>query len=194
MNQVHQPNPYLRDSTKNVITIRCKMYMDNVNIDAGSGNGLDIRCSYSNIAGTYPTYYGSPDRFGQCNGSVFTNIRINSCYNGVYVQGTEANAIVFSKLFSVGNRRWGVFDDNFLGNTYIAPQIDFNGSASVAGTSTVVTYAGKWWAAYNIDTIVNINKQPDINPTFWKEVDAMSAVGAWSSTREYFWRWCNVFT
>lgn len=186
VNQVHQPNPYLRDSTKNVITIRCKMYMDNVNIDAGSGNGLDIRCSYSNIAGTYPTYYGSPDRFGQCNGSVFTNIRINSCYNGVYVQGTEANAIVFSKLFSVGNRRWGVFDDNFLGNTYIAPQIDFNGSASVAGTSTVVTYAGKWWAAYNIDTIVNINKQPDINPTFWKEVDAMSAVGAWSSTREYF--------
>lgn len=46
--------------------------------------------------------------------------------NGLYVNGPDTNAGVCIELNATGNTGWGIYDDSFLGNTYVGCHVDLN--------------------------------------------------------------------
>lgn len=152
------------------IRVRCPFYFENVSITEADGNGFDL--------------FGEAPSEGNLNLSMMVNCRASFCKNGLHVEGFDANQIRFFSCDFSQNRRWGVYDNGFLGNNYYDPHFATNGTG-IAGVNTVVTYGGKYWAASNPEGTPNVNHQPDISPTFWREVGAMSATGAWNSGTDY---------
>ena len=63
------------------------------------------------------------------------SIRDTTCVNngrdGFYCQGGDVNAGVAINLDASSNGRWGIYDDSFLGNTYVACHVSNNGLGSV---------------------------------------------------------------
>lgn len=55
------------------------------------------------------------------------NCRVNSCDNGLFVQGPDTNAGCAIALDCSANRKWGIDDQSFLGNTYVACHTAGNG-------------------------------------------------------------------
>jgi len=167
--------PAIRNPDAHAIVLRCKAKFDNVSVFYASGNGLDIQTDDDAHVTTNP---------GSTAGSIFTGCRFTDCLNGVFITGREASTMLFTKLFVVNPQRWGVFDNGFLGNNYVSPQIDFTGGTN-SGGRTVVSYAGKYYGAINSPWIPNINHQPDISPAYWQVVEQMGST-VWNTTIEYF--------
>ncbi|MFN8253131.1 MAG: hypothetical protein U0V75_14780 [Ferruginibacter sp.] len=153
-----------RDSTKHVFESRGRFHLYNINIYYSSGNGIHAE------ACAIP---GNPV-FGNCNLSTMQDVQVTACYNGIYLAGCDANKIVMNSINVVGNRRWGIWDNGFLGNTINSMHGAHNGV--VSGQSfCVVSYAGKYYVAINTDEKININKKPATEPGFWAEIPPLGA-------------------
>ena len=101
----------------------------------------------------------------------------------MYFFGCDVQVNTILRCNFNNNRRWGVYDDGFLGNTYINNQFTANGVQNQY--SVTVTYKGKTYAAINPDSMINKNKRPDISTAYWYDVGAMQTRGAWDSTISY---------
>lgn len=168
------------------ITVRTRVNFTNIIINQFDGDGFHI-----SACAAQPS--GDNNNYGNASTSVLTNISAHYCTNGIFVEGCDASTILFNNIDCSQNRRWGVFDNGFLGNTYIKPHFAFNGAA-IAGATTVVKYNNVYYAAlYNHDgyfgdaTDSNYNKRPDTTiGTYWQVVGTMVESGAWQPNTRYY--------
>jgi len=161
------------DITAHAIIINCVANFENVSVLYASGDGIHIDACGSPTAKNY----------GMADAGSFINCKIRNCNNGVFVNGCDANQIVFQSLWAVANRRWGIYDNGFLGNHYYSPQCDFNG-----GNQSIVTYGNpvKYYLAINAEDQVNQNQLPGAaNSQYWKEISPRSST-PWSAAKRYY--------
>jgi hypothetical protein len=158
--------------------------IDNVEVFSFGGDGLHIESCAIRPAGENKNY-------GNSDGSSIKNFKATACRNGIYLEGCDANSILFENIDVSSNRRWGVYDNGQLGNNYIKPHTAFNGVAATNGLS-VVKYAEKFYTArpgydgYFTDaTDSNYNKRPDLNPSYWLEVTSMTHT-LWNDYTRYY--------
>lgn len=144
------------------------LYLKNVVLQEISGDGIHIDAQ---------TGSGNADQ------SRLEQIYAVSCNNGIYITGTDANIINLTDIDMSSNRHWGVYDNSFLGCTYINPHFADNGKAF----DVLVNYNSKTYAAINKIGIDNIGYQPDISPLFWREmVFYFSGYPNWDISKYYF--------
>lgn len=162
------------DSTAHAISISCLVNFENVSVNFASGDGIHIdACADPKVR-----------NYGNADGSSFLNCKVSSCNNGFYVNGCDANQMVIHSLWTVSNRRWGIYDNGFLGNHYYNPQCDFNGN-----NESVVTYGTnpvKYYLAMQPDELINKGQQPGApNSQYWREIQPRSAT-PWIASKRYY--------
>jgi hypothetical protein len=112
------------DTTAHAFKINAPVNFENVGIDNFGGNGFDLDQTLPVTSSSDLSY------FNMCNAS--------RCWNGLFVKGGDANQLVFNLCnFSV-NRKWGVYDVGFLGNTYLGCHTSANGET--AGQKTFIIH------------------------------------------------------
>ncbi len=174
-----------RDITKHGIVIKVIVKLDNVLIDQMEGNGIHISaCVYK------PK--GNNNNYGNADGSYLENVTVTFCLNGIFIEGCDANTIQIINSSTNENLRWGIFDNGFLGNSYIKPHAAFNGVVPLGTAKSVVSFAGKFYVAkpgfdgyFEDAPDSNFNKQPDINPAYWLEVTSINST-KWNNTTRYY--------
>lgn len=161
------------DMNAHAIIINCVANFENVSVVFASGDGIHIDACGSPAAANY----------GNADASTFVNCKVRNCNNGVFVNGCDANQIVFHSLWAVANRRWGFYDNGFLGNHYYSPQCDFNG-----GNQSVVTYGNpvKYYLAIHAENLVNMKQPPDAaNSQYWLEISPRNGA-PWVPGKRYY--------
>ena len=169
---------------KHAITTQVLSHFNNINVEQFDGDGVHITACAS-----WPN--GDNNNYGNSDGSTFENITATFCTNGIFIEGCDANTIHIINSSTNQCRRWGIFDNGFLGNLYTKPHAAFNGVPAVSGNA-VVSFGGKYYAAtpghdgyFGDAPDSNFNKQPDLNPLFWYEVTGMGST-AWNATTRYY--------
>lgn len=166
--------------TYHAIVTNAQLYMEDVSVTQWGANGLHI-----SACATTPN--GNNNNYGNSNFSHIKNCTFSNCTNGIFIEGCDANVIKIETIDVTGNRRWGVFDNGFLGNLYIQPHSGGNGAGQC------VTYGGLCYSpipdhdGYFQDTgAANINKRPDLNVgTYWQEIPNNGAP-AWNAATQYY--------
>jgi hypothetical protein len=177
-----------RNINKHGIIIRVQIRLDNIYVTQIEGNGIHVSaCALS------PS--GDNNNYGNADGSYFENVTANFCTNGIFLEGCDANTIQITNSSTNENVRWGIYDNGFLGNSYVKPHFAFNGipgDNNAVGGKSVVKYNNKYYVArpgfdgYFGDVgAPNINKPPSSNPDYWTEVSAMTH-NAWVETERYY--------
>lgn len=131
------------------------------------------------------------------NLSFVSRTSVETCRNGVYLQGGDANACSFVHLNVNSNRRWGVLDASFLGNSFFGCHSATNGSQASTGPSVcppnrcvyngnvfAVKHGAEEWAASNPPPSTAANNQGWYfisagSPQAWNNIEA------WASGRVY---------
>jgi hypothetical protein len=175
------------DVTRHGIATRVVTQIENIVIDQFDGNGI-------HISACADTTNGDNNNFGNSDGSTIKDVWITFCTNGIFIEGCDANSILIKNSSTNQNRRWGIYDNGFLGNLYLKPHAAFNGAGGLTGQNTVVTYGGLNYAAipghdgYFGDVAdSNYGKRPDTTVgTYWQVVGTMVAAGAWNATTRYY--------
>ncbi|HEU5453279.1 MAG TPA: hypothetical protein VFU76_14890 [Terriglobales bacterium] len=88
------------------------------------------------IEGNHLLDGGIPDfpRFDSC-------AAIDNQQVGLYIHGADANQGTFTNFNAIGNNHLGIQDDSQLGNVYIAPHANANGSMSTWDASAIASIA-----------------------------------------------------
>ncbi len=174
-----------KDISKHGIIFKTFMKMDNVWVDKMEGNGIHITACALQPA-------GNNNNYGSADGSILQNVTATFCLNGIFIEGCDASTIQVINSSTNENRRWGIFDNGFLGNSYLKPHAAFNGTQLFQGASSVVSFAGKYYVAkpgydgYFEDVPdSNYNKPPEKNPAYWREVTKMESA-AWNAKIRYY--------
>ena len=95
--------------------------VSNLYIAYWQGCGISIRGTSGVGESVLKEYEGGP------NLMCLKDITIQDCAgHGIYVDGQDTNAGYFIGINSDGNRGWGIWDNSFLGNTYIACHVTGN--------------------------------------------------------------------
>lgn len=162
------------DSSKHGFDLSCVFIFNNVASTNWGGDAFHINaCARPG----YPNFGNSDNsEMTYCNGSISNN--------GVYFDGCDANIItVHNNDFSL-NRRYGIQDKGMLGNDYLKNHMAYNGVYKTFCTSL---YNGVYYAAINEDSVININKRPDLNSLYWSVINFVPyTVNAWSDTVKYW--------
>ena len=174
------------NTSKHAIWSSVIIKVENVIVDAFDGDGLHI-----SACGLQPS--GDNNNYGNSSMSVIRNSDFHYCNNGIFIEGCDANTILFENVDASQNRRWGIFDNGFLGNTYTKPHLAFNGAA-VPNAKTVVKYNDVYYAAlpnhdgyFGDATDSNYNKRPDTTVgTYWQIVGTMTESGTWQPNTRYY--------
>ncbi len=160
------------DITKHGIQTNGGVHFENIFVDRFSGNGFDI----SGFAGTL----GNSDR------SQFINCAVRSCNNGFYISGYDANTMVLNNCAGDDNRRWGFYDNGFLGNLYLNCNTANNGNIAPLPAYVRASYNGINYLPISNDDFNNTNVRPDLNPLRWRVYDNGVLQPAWDSTKRYY--------
>lgn len=100
---------------------------------------------------------------GNANGWSVHNVRINNCTgNGMYLAGADVNAGVGYQVQCSSIGQWGIYDDSFLGNTYVGCMTE------VCGRLSQVSHAGERY--YCIDPAKAGNATPGADPKVWVSI------------------------
>ena len=167
------------DSNKHLIDIRCKVVLDNIYVPFASGIGINLEACGGGDSTNNPI-------FGNVDFSIVSNCKVNFALHGFRTNGCDANYITFHNCDAMQNKRWGIYDNGFLGNNFYSNSFAANSNASIAGTATTVSYNGGYYTATFLhDDGSGINKQPDINPTYWTVVEAQAAT-PWDNAKHYW--------
>lgn len=100
------------------VIMHARTILRDVQITLFSGNGLHIE---GNLGAPQPT---------ETSLWQIQNCSVDSCQDGLYVHGPDANAGCAIALDCRDNRGWGINDESFLGNTYVACHTNNNRSGS----------------------------------------------------------------
>lgn len=182
---LHCPGGAPYDLNKHGIRTNSQIYINNVYVDGFDGNALHM-----SACAIEPS--GNNNNYGSCNNSTVIDLKISDVTNGVFMEGCDVNKVKFYGLDVTNARRWGVYDNGFLGNDYYS--IHSGGNGTTPNEKTAVTYGGLYYAAipghdgyFQDATDSNYNKQPDLNVgTYWEVVSPMATSGAWSATTRYY--------
>ncbi|MGG9960069.1 hypothetical protein [Ferruginibacter sp. SUN106] len=168
---VEQATPTGTDKAAHAFDIRCNVKMQNVYVRYISGNGINIdACANSS----------KDPNFGNADKSRFDNVNTYECNNGFYINGCDANAITFNDISAVYSKRWGIWDNSLLGNTFNSPHLSANG-----GNNCVVISEGKYYAC--VADNGSKGEQPGKGQNqSWVEVPAGATSGAWDPARTYY--------
>ena len=91
----------------------------NLHVAYWHGNGIMIRGNSGTVGP--PEYEGGPNLCCLKDITVLSNAG-----SGLYVDGQDSNAGYFIAINADGNQGWGIWDNSFLGNTYIACHTNAN--------------------------------------------------------------------
>jgi hypothetical protein len=78
--------------------------------------------------GWTPFFHGGPSGCSFNNITCFTN---HNC--GIFIQGHDASIMAGFRIDVYANGRWGIYDDSFLGNTWVGAHSEGNGLATRGG-------------------------------------------------------------
>jgi hypothetical protein len=166
---VEQATPVGSDKTAHAFDIRCNVKMQNVYVRYIAGNGINIdACANSS----------KDANFGNADKSKFDNVNTYECNNGFYINGCDANAITFNDISAVNSKRWGIWDNSLLGNTFNSPHLSANG-----GNNCVVIYEGKYYVCLADNG--SKGEQPGKSRN-WTEVPVGATSGAWYAAKTYY--------
>lgn len=88
-------------------------------------------------------YCATSTPYGNSNNCRIQGGGAQGCRDGLFIDGADANAWLIEGVDCSANRRWGVCDSSFLGNTYIACHTSANGwDGAIASTPTACTFGG----------------------------------------------------
>lgn len=167
-----------RDSSRALVTVRCRMIMSNVQVLFATGPCLEVR-AWGGGDSTTNQYVG------QTSFSSFTNCEFQQGYHGIFIEGDESNAMTFLNCATQANVRWGVLDDGFLGNKFLNCSFQGNSNAALSGAKSTVSYLGKYYQATPAhDDGSGIGKQPDLFPDYWNETGPRASF-AWDNLTRY---------
>lgn len=162
------------DTTAHGVHTRSHVRLDNVLISQASGNGFQIEgCQMKGHI-----------LEGQTDFSELINCHARYVNTGLFIQGCDANKINVYKFNATACRRWGVYDNGFLGNFYTSPHFAFCGSGTFS--DVVCTYNGQHYSAISPDEIINRGFRPDLFPQYWRPCEPMGQGPAWDSTKKYY--------
>lgn len=165
------------------IHLRAMAAVEDCFIRGFQGDGIHIRgdVSFSN----------------NTNLSFVSRTTVETCRNGVFLQGGDANACSFIHLNVNSNRRWGVLDTSFLGNSYFGCHSATNGSQSSSGPSLcppnrcvhngriyALKHGEEAWASSNPPSGSEANNQGWYHLTAGT-AQAWNNVEAWTSGKAY---------
>lgn len=101
----------------------------------GEFHGVHLRdtasvqdCYISQFQGDGLFIIGDVNFGNNTNCSEVSRSVVESCRNGVYLQGGDANACSFYHVNVSSNRQWGIFDRSFLGNSFFGCHSATNGT------------------------------------------------------------------
>ncbi len=164
------------DSSAHGIHTRSVVSLNNVFVSFAGGDGFRIEgCQI--VGNQYE---------GQTGFSELNNCAANFTNNGLFIIGCDANEINIYKFNASAIRRWGSYDDGFLGNTYISPHFAFCGSGM--NQPVVIRYPadGQYYAAISPEDVINKGFRPDLYPQYWEPVGDMGSGYAWNETTRYW--------
>ena len=121
------------DSTKHGINSNAPVFIENVSVTGFSGHGINLQGPQGN------PFKGNVD---------FSSVKrcyLTYNYDGLHIEGGDGNACLVEECNLSLNRRWGLNDRSFLGNTYIANHAASN--CSTTGQKTLVCQGGHTYAA-----------------------------------------------
>ncbi len=130
--------------------------LKNIWIDGSPGNGILVAAS----VGWNP--------YANVNGFFITDCVANGgAMHGLYVQGSDANAGNVHGFLGISNRRWGIYDHSFLGNTYVgcncSTNVDLRGVTSISRSGHTVTVTMELEHGLLPGNIVGQWGEPDAN-------------------------------
>jgi hypothetical protein len=161
------------DSNAHGIDANTFIHLKNINIPFVSGNGFNIKACAEK---------GSPI-FGNADHSVLENCQTYDCMNGLWLEGCDVNVVSVSNCSFVHSKRWGIYDAGMLGNLFSNCHFSDNGKAS-HDSNVVAIYGGNYYAPVN--GLVNINKRPDLYPSYWYKVVPQGNGYDWKPNRRYW--------
>ncbi len=112
------------------------------------------------------------------NWRVYNGRVINSGRNGMYIDGSDANAGMAIGVDCSSNAGWGFRDESFLGNTFIACHTNDN----LGETELFRQYDGGQWAC--IDDTLGLTTTPGTDAGVWYARSTISSV-LWASGTPY---------
>lgn len=165
------------DSGVITFKIRSVVRFENVYV-RNNPNGIAFDISGCGPASTTAadSIFGNPDH------AVFINVGAKNSLIGARLYGCDANAILFQNCAFDSNKIWNVYDNGFLGNTYI--NTTFNKGAQGTNNGAIVNglhYYPQPDSVYNI-----VNKNPTTNPSYWYVGAKATNNAAWNSTTKYW--------
>jgi hypothetical protein len=117
------------------IHLRARAVIEDVSIHLFEGDGIYANTTAGGAPGANPE--------GVVNLSVINRVSITECRNGLFWDGADSNANLIQMLDVRGNRKWGVLDSSFLGNTYVGCHAAGNGWDGALGSiPTAATLSG----------------------------------------------------
>jgi len=102
------------------IQLRDDARIENLLITRFEGDGIHAAASTGAASGASPPY-------GNVNKSFLADVTVSQCRNGIFFDGTDANACTVIAPNCTSNRQWGIWDSSFLGNTYVGGHTSDNG-------------------------------------------------------------------
>ena len=164
----------IADVTKHGYNGNVVCVFKNVNFTYFSGDGIHLEACGTPNTGV---------QYGNTDASRFYEIQVDFCNNGMWMYGCDVNIMTILDGSFTNNRRWGIYDNGFLGNRYDNCHFSFNGST--LQSNTVVQYKGNFYTAHHTDNLINVNKNPETSPDYWTKETSMQNTGVWDSLRTY---------
>jgi hypothetical protein len=118
---------------------------------------------------------------GNSNNSCLNRVSATGCRDGVSIKGGDANVWLCIGLDVSGNRRWGLNDQSFLGNTHVGHHEAGSGIVSGMPMPTVVSYLGNRYAVIDgqeTGAATNAPSGTTADNTWWYYVGAGGAAGS----------------
>ncbi len=127
------------------------------------------------------------------NGGIADLCNIENCsaytngVDGLRFEGVDSNQCVTTNFNAFGNRRWGINDQSFLGNTFISCHT--NANSQVPGNLTWIFYGGTTYYC----RLDNTNVEPTVTSgwaDYWAEVNTGTVTPnpvfpAWNNSTAY---------
>ena len=119
---------------------------------SGSYDGITIKAPGVRLSNVWSWYWPRYGIFVDGTVGNAAQWRLDNCYtnanisHGVYVLGSQPSAGVCTQLTSSNNGGWAVWDESFLGNTYIGPHAEGNtlGAYKTVGTVNSCVFIGAY--------------------------------------------------
>lgn len=154
------------------IWIRSRVVIRNVIVNNFGGNGIHLVASVGST---------NPAEKGNANSWVIDTVTVgNVGGNGIYVSGSDVNAGVCRMLDVSEAHLWGVRDDSFLGNTWIACHTAVCGIAPLRLQTCFASYGGVLYhAVTGVSSATLGSTQPGTNLNVWKPYPGVTLPSDW---------------